>query len=377
MPITVKKVINKLHLWLGMTTGAVVFIVSITGAIYVFEEEINRALEIGVYKSVETQNKRFLSPSEIREIVDSTVKDTISYMNVTVYPSGDRANIVWVKNTKRKYIGIAQNPYSGNIIHHFSYNITFWAVIISLHTSLLIPEIGSTIVSISTIVYIALLASGLYLWFPKKKLSTRLRIKWAANPKRVNYDIHSVLGFYCTWIAIFIGITGLVMSYEWMEESVYWLVSGFTHKPAISEVRSAPHSLTNRNDKVDSTFRKILSRYNNNIKQYFFEYPTDSLSPYTLKINTENGFWVNSFDEYFINPRDGKVLQNRLYGNKTIGTKVNDANLNIHTGSILGITGKCVAFFVSLVSASSPVTGFLIWWGRRNKKKQKVNSVCL
>src|SRR5690242_18381735 len=35
-----KKIVGKLHLWLGLTSGLVVFIISITGCIYVFEEEL-------------------------------------------------------------------------------------------------------------------------------------------------------------------------------------------------------------------------------------------------------------------------------------------------------------------------------------------------
>ena len=39
-----KKAIGKLHLWLGLSTGLIVFIISITGAIYVFQEEITNYL---------------------------------------------------------------------------------------------------------------------------------------------------------------------------------------------------------------------------------------------------------------------------------------------------------------------------------------------
>ena len=31
----------------------------------------------------------------------------------------------------------------------------------------------------------------------------------------------------------------------------------------------------------------------------------------------------------------------------------------------LGIAGKVLAFFASLIAASLPVSGFLIWWGRK------------
>jgi len=45
---------------------------------------------------------------------------------------------------------------------------------------------------------------------------------------------------------------------------------------------------------------------------------------------------------------------------------------DIHTGAILGLPGKLLAFFVSLICASLPVTGFIICLKKKgNQKKQK------
>ena len=46
-------------------------------------------------------------------------------------------------------------------------------------------------------------------------------------------------------------------------------------------------------------------------------------------------------------------------------------NYDIHVGAVLGLPGKILAFFASLIAASLPVTGFVIWWGRRKKSKAK------
>jgi len=51
----------------------------------------------------------------------------------------------------------------------------------------------------------------------------------------------------------------------------------------------------------------------------------------------------------------------------TIANKFNRMNYDIHVGAILGLPGKILAFFASLIAASLPVTGFYIWWGRRRK----------
>jgi len=63
----------------------------------------------------------------------------------------------------------------------------------------------------------------------------------------------------------------------------------------------------------------------------------------------------------------------RLYGklgNTTVADKIARMNYDIHVGAIAGLAGKILAFCASLMAASLPVTGFLIWRNRR-KKQQK------
>src|SRR5690606_13563134 len=121
-----KKAIRKIHLWLGLASGLVVFIVSITGAIYVFQEEINLFLQAGVYKNVAKEDRPFLSPLAIKEKAEAYFQKEIISMNATVYPAGDRATIVWVRDTNRKYTAIVQNPYTGAVINSYPYNVNFW-----------------------------------------------------------------------------------------------------------------------------------------------------------------------------------------------------------------------------------------------------------
>ena len=63
------------------------------------------------------------------------------------------------------------------------------------------------------------------------------------------------------------------------------------------------------------------------------------------------------------------MLHNYSHDEKNLGEKFVAANYDIHVGSILGIWGKILAFIGSLVCASLPITGFMVWWGRKNKNK--------
>jgi uncharacterized iron-regulated membrane protein len=71
------------------------------------------------------------------------------------------------------------------------------------------------------------------------------------------------------------------------------------------------------------------------------------------------------FDE-----NSGELLHTHDMKDKNFGEKTVGANYDIHVGSILGLPTKIIAFIVSLICASLPVTGFMIWWGRRKRKPE-------
>ena len=47
------------------------------------------------------------------------------------------------------------------------------------------------------------------------------------------------------------------------------------------------------------------------------------------------------------------------------GDRLRSMTYDIHTGRIAGIPGRLIVFLASLVAASLPVTGALVWWNRR------------
>ena len=68
-----KRVMAWLHLWLGLASGIIVVIVSLTGCIYVFEHEIKDFIED--WRFVKPQKEAFLLPSQLVSIADKKMKD--------------------------------------------------------------------------------------------------------------------------------------------------------------------------------------------------------------------------------------------------------------------------------------------------------------
>lgn len=57
------------------------------------------------------------------------------------------------------------------------------------------------------------------------------------------------------------------------------------------------------------------------------------------------------------------------YKDAKLADKILRMNYDIHIGAIGGIAGKIIAFLVSLIIATLPVTGILLWYGRKYKKQ--------
>ncbi|MNR17528.1 hypothetical protein D3C85_1341940 [compost metagenome] len=64
------------------------------------------------------------------------------------------------------------------------------------------------------------------------------------------------------------------------------------------------------------------------------------------------------------------MLRYKLYKEFNKADLVEATNYDLHTGQLFGWFGKIIACIASLISASLPVTGFIIWWKKRKKKKK-------
>jgi uncharacterized iron-regulated membrane protein len=367
--LTFKKVIGKIHLWLGLTAGLVVFILGITGCILAFETEIRNSTES--YRKVVPQHKPFLPPSVLKKTAEEHV---VSKQVLGIeYPGKNKAALAsfWDEDT---YEIAFIDPYDGRVLKHKNMNDDFFRIILDGHFYLWLPEeTGRTIAASATLIFILMMITGLILWWPKNKAATkqRFRIKWSARWRRKNYDLHNVLGFYFTWIAILIALTGLVWGFDWFARSAYWLTSGGQQMEDHEHPLSDTTAVTAYPNMADHLWQDHLPsvKPNESIAVYFATGPAD---PIEIVINHQPGTYYDS-DFYHYDQNTAKELQAKgswagTFDKAKTADKIARMNYDIHTGAVLGLPGKIATFFASLVAASLPITGFIIWWGRRKRK---------
>ena len=106
--------------------------------------------------------------------------------------------------------------------------------------------------------------------------------------------------------------------------------------------------------------------------------PKVSYTPIEENINPDDKtHWQTDyrfFDQYTLRELSVDHIFGRSEEAKA-ADKLLSMNYDIHTGAIIGLSGKILAFFASLIAASLPVTGFYIWWGRRSKNKVEKENI--
>lgn len=106
-------------------------------------------------------------------------------------------------------------------------------------------------------------------------------------------------------------------------------------------------------------------------------YPETDSSAVALAINPLPGTYWKVDYTYYNQYTLAEMQVDHAFGrfeNTSAADKIYRMNYDVHVGAIGGLPTKLLAFFASLIAASLPVTGFMIWWGRR-KKNTLVNQL--
>lgn len=372
-----RKIINFLHLWLGLISGLIVFVLCVTACLLVFEKEIRDFTE--PYQFVRARHQPFIKPSQIRAIVAEQFRKEVSNI---VYNAPGRSLTATLKSGKKRsratvlYI----DPYTGKVLKITNPDKDFFKFILTGHYYLWLPtKIGKVIVPVATLVFVFLLVSGMIIWYPKKRsqIKRSFTIKWKAKWKRLNYDLHNVLGFYAFLILLIFSLTGLVFGFKWFAGTVYWSTSGgktvkMSHKPqsAIEDGKSVKIILA-EDQLFERHIIKFISAHNHVATLYFPERSKGSFMIYfnpdrTTRYLRETKY----FDQYTLKPLEaaGTGFDAGLYKKAGFGDRLKRMNYDLHLGAILGLPTKILAFLVCILGASLPLTGFYIWLGKQRKK---------
>ena len=362
-----KKLIAQIHLWLGLVVGLIVIIIALSGAIYCFAPELQHLTQS--YRKVEVQNIAFLPPSQIKQIAE---KELPGKAAKRIYYGNKEQSVQVLFRDKEKYsYSVFIDPYNGYVLKVRNNKKDFFSVTLELHRTLLIPY-GHEVVRWSTVAFFIIIVSGLVMWWPRNKRATKqgFTIKLRASPKRLNYDLHRVLGFYASWVILLTVFTGLMFAFDNFADLTYKLTGSkrsiVQKKPPVIDT-----TLLSNVDALNSVWAHVQHDLHHRYAAMLFVLPDKKTDPLLLRANPESKTLYKTDFRYF-NPNTAQEIPGAyVWGNyadaKTVADNIKRMNYDIHTGAAWGLPGRIAIFFAALIVASLPVTGFYIWWGKRKK----------
>lgn len=372
-----------IHLWLGLLSGIIVFVMCFTGCLYAFKSQITDLYNWEkVYITAGTTAK---TADHIQAELLKNGKELTSLL----IPEGKSRSYVVSYRENRLDKSVYYNQYTGTILGQADTGANyFFEVVLDIHRNLMLGNAGRQIVGASVLMFCILLISGLVLWLPKKLkfLKQGLTVKFKAKFQRVNYDFHNTLGFYTFLMLFFMAVTGLYVTYPWVKNGLIVSLGGSSIDRISKEKDNGDDAFgglledmlqkqdekKNLKDVSSASVDKILKMADEHLPYTAatsIELPNKDNPRYVvIKTNTQNFLGMMLPDEVTFD-KTGVLKTKELFSDRPLNKQFTALAKPLHTGEIMGLPSIILYFIISLIGCSLPVTGFLIWWHRFKKTK--------
>src|SRR6266568_4863388 len=180
--MSVRTAFLKLHLWVGLAAALLITALAVTGAMLVFENEIDRALNPMMKVNPQPGNRPIV---EIVDRVRQQFKRPV--INVGMNPHPDLAWQLMVPTGKVITL-VYVDPHTGQVTGSRPFRTSFMFYVHQFHTNLLLGKKGEIWIGYGNACLMFLLVTGVILWWKRKLLTVETSASW----RRINFDLHHV-----------------------------------------------------------------------------------------------------------------------------------------------------------------------------------------
>ena len=401
-----KKIFRKIHLWLSVPFGLIITLVCFSGAMLVFENEVNEWFRRDLYY-VETVKESPLPMDKLLEKVATTLPDSVSVTGVSISSDPGRAYQVSLSKPRRASLYVDQ--YTGEVKRK-SERSGFFMFMFRMHRWLLDSMNpgnegifwGKMIVGVSTLLLVFVLISGIVIWWPRtrKALKNSLKITATKGWRRFWYDLHVAGGMYALIFLLAMALTGLTWSFPWYRTAFYKvfgvevqqrvaqgheqksdaqkrdtkLAAHREKKREGNEVRKGERSGRPENNHSDmysvtSPFVYWQEIYDK-LRRQNPEYKQISISSGTASVSFNRFGNQRASDRYSFNTDNGEFTETSLYQHQDKSGKIRGWIYSVHVGNWGGMFTRILTFIAALLGSALPLTGYYLWIKRLIKVRK-------
>lgn len=402
------------HFYAGLFAAPFLLILAITGAIYLFNDELNdliypelrfaasEAETLPTSRMVAAGNAAFAA-GEVTRVDLPTEPGRTAQLFVRM-PDDQAPRRVFV------------DPATAQVLGSYVYAETLVGFADLAHGSLLLGDTGDAIVELASCWAVVLIATGLYLWWPRgrERIDGVLLPRLHATGRRFWRDLHKVTGLYASSLILFLLITGLPWATIWGDRFLRPIIesvdagypAGDRHAggarsklPATtigSVAGDVPWTLQDQplpQSQPAATEQHTGAGHEEHMKTAARAEPAEALPP-SIDIDTavailaRNGFTAGyrlslpqgptgAYTAYtypnqpegqrniHLDRYSGAVLAQAGFGDYGAAAKLIEWGVAIHLGNYFGLANQLLMLLTCVLIVLLVVTGLVMWWRRR------------
>lgn len=365
-----RDVIFWMHLISGLSVGLIVLIMSVTGSMLAFRSEIINVADRHVL--------RVTPSSEVGRFTIHEWLSTIKKAKPDLKPAGVKifsdptASVAF--NLGRGKGDLYINPYTGNILGQdgplteFLEKVETWHRWLGMEGKL--KPVGHHIKGVSSIIFLFIVISGFYLWWPKqwhwKAMSAIVVFNPLAQGKAKDWNWHNVIGFWSAPFLIVIILTGIIMSYSWANDLLYKATGNAPPVKRSAEMSEPIKKELAQKENQSINYDALIVKAQTHVPDWKIiqmRFPKQ-YEGVTINIEDRQSGFLHRRSTLVLDPTTAEVIRFEPYSEHNLGRVLRTWVRYSHTGEAGGVVGKIFAFLAACGAVVLIWTGCALAWRR-------------
>lgn len=370
------------HFYAGLFTAPFLLILSITGAIYLFNDELNDLIYPEL-RFAPSGDQILPAGQLVNAALHAYPDSTVTRIDMPVAPG--RTAMVFVTPAHGEPLRVFVDPGDAQVLGDFIYTHTLVGFADVAHGSLMIGDLGDAIVELAASWALVLVVTGLYLWWPRRR-------QGGNGERRPWRKVHRLTGVYSAILILFLIVTGLPWATIWGGQFLTPISNALglgypaqlqhhgqtSQKTLADTLEDAPWTLqqaplptaghhhhsagpaTASPIGIDQVHRILVAHgipygYRLSLPQT----PTDVYSAITYPDRPEGQRTLH------IDPYSGDILADTGFRDYGAIAKLVEWGVALHMGNYFGRLNQLIMLFTCLAIIALVITGLILWWRRR------------
>ncbi len=372
------------HFYAGLLVMPLLLTLALTGAVYLFHDEIDDAtqasLRFAPQRSADLPLSRWVAAAR------AAYPGEVTRIDVPADPR--RTAQVFVTPTRGEPLRVFVDPGSARVHGAFVYTHTLVGFADTVHGSLMLGRVGDALVELAACWALLLIATGAYLWWPRgRSWRAALWPDWRARGRGFWRSLHASVGAWTAALIVFLILTGLPWAGVWgdlLRAGLQPLGLGYPaeHRhhaaaPRVGQaVSDAPWTLRDaplpashahhhggdgaRDIGIDAVARSLAARGLR--ADYRLSLPRGADGVYTAVVYPDRpqGQRTVHVDRY-----TGAIAGDTGFADYGLGAKAVELGVQLHMGRYFGRANQIVMLLPCIGIVVLSLSGAWMWWRRR------------